>query len=83
MVSRHEIGLPTQMSYGTGGLVSIVSYSRPSLMITLVGTFSVIVKTDCETDGSFYSTTDSDTQASPSSMLADVFMSDCEWLALN
>ena len=83
MVSRHEIGLPTQMSYGTGGLVSIVSYSRPSLMITLVGAFSVIVKTDCETDGSFYSTTHSDTQASPRSILADVFMSDCEWLALN
>ena len=52
-------------------------------MITLVGAFSVIVKTDCETDGSFYSTTHSDTQASPRSMLADVFMSDCEWLALN
>ena len=34
-------------------------------MITLVGAFSVIVKTDCETDGSFYSTTPSDTQASP------------------
>ena len=49
----------------------------------LVGAFSVIVKTDCETDGSFYSTTHSDTQVSPRSMLADVFMSDCEWLALN
>ena len=29
------------------------------------------------------STTHNDTQASPRSMLADVFMSDCEWLALN
>ena len=53
--------------------VSIVSYSCPSLMIivsrtqfhsvfnqekALVGAFSVIVKTGCETDGSFYSTSD-------------------------
>ena len=70
-------------------LVSKVSYSQISLMTivsnvkALVGAFSMIVKTDCETDGSFYSTTPSDTQASPRSMLADVFMSDCEWLALN
>ena len=26
-------------------------------MLTIVGAFSMIVKTDCETDGSFYSTT--------------------------
>ena len=63
-----------------GMLFSIVSYSRPSLVIiasvsqfpvvlnvkTLVGAFnqekalggafSVILKTDCETDGSFYIT---------------------------
>ena len=32
-VSQHEIGSLTQKSKGTGGLVSIVSYSRPSLMI--------------------------------------------------
>ena len=45
-VSQHEIGSASQRSKGTGGLVSIVSYSRPSLMIiasrTLVGAFSVI-----------------------------------------
>ena len=34
-----------------GGLVSIVSYSCPSLII-VVGAFSVIVNTNCETDGS-------------------------------
>ena len=34
MVSRHEIGLPIQKAQETGGLVSIVFYSRPSLMIT-------------------------------------------------
>ena len=33
-----------QTSPNVGGLVSIVSYNRPSLMM--------IVKTDCETDGS-------------------------------
>ena len=33
MVSQHEIGFATQRSYWMGGLVSIVSYSRPSLMI--------------------------------------------------
>ena len=32
-VSQREIGSETQKSKGTGGLVSIVSYSRPSLMI--------------------------------------------------
>ena len=32
-VSQREIGSVTQKSKGTGGLVSIVSYSRPSLMI--------------------------------------------------
>ena len=32
-VSQREIGSATQKSKGTGGLVSIVSYSRPSLMI--------------------------------------------------
>ena len=64
MVSQREIGSVTQKSKGTGGLVSIVSYSRPSLMIialvgafnqekALVGAFSVIVKTGCVTDGSF------------------------------
>ena len=31
--SQHEIGSATQRSYGTGGLVSIVSYSCQSLMI--------------------------------------------------
>ena len=31
MVSRHEIGLPIQKAQETGGLVSIVFYSRPSL----------------------------------------------------
>ena len=45
----------------TGGLVSIVSYSRPAhmkmrlhpnFMVYLPWAFSVIVKTDCETDGS-------------------------------
>ena len=33
------------------------------------GTFSVIVKTDCETDGSFYSTLESGTMSSSSSQL--------------
>ena len=99
MVSRREIGSQMQRSLGKGGLLSIVSYSCPSLMIiapgtqfhvylpwgqhlfsivskqclnsvlnvialvgtfnqekALVGAFSVIVKTDCGTDGSFYST---------------------------
>ena len=32
-VSQREIGSATQKSKGTGGLVSIVSYGRPSLMI--------------------------------------------------
>ena len=32
-VSQREIGSATQKSKRTGGLVSIVSYSRPSLMI--------------------------------------------------
>ena len=42
-VSQREIGSVTQLSQGTGGLVSIVSYSRPSLMEkALVGAFSVI-----------------------------------------
>ena len=33
MVSQREIGSATQRSLGTGGLVSIVSYSHPALMI--------------------------------------------------
>ena len=33
-VSQSEIGSATQKSKGTGGVVSVVSYSRPSLMIT-------------------------------------------------
>ena len=33
MVSRHEIGTPSQRPKGMGWLVSIVSYSRPSLII--------------------------------------------------
>ena len=48
-VSQHKIGSATQRSLGTGGLVSIVSYSRPSFMIIasrtqfhVVGAFSVI-----------------------------------------
>ena len=34
----------------------IVSASQFHVYLALVGAFSVIVKTDCETDGSFYST---------------------------
>ena len=37
-VSQREIGSATQKSKGTGGLVSIVSYSRPSLMIIALRT---------------------------------------------
>ena len=39
-----------------GWLVSIVSYSCRSLRISLVGAFSVIVKTGCGTDGALHST---------------------------
>ena len=42
-VSECEIGSATQKSKRTGGLVSIVSYSRQSLMI-IVGAFSVTVQ---------------------------------------
>ena len=39
-----------------GGLVSIVSYSCRSLRISLVGAFSMNVKTGCGTDGALHST---------------------------
>ena len=60
MVSRHEIGSATQKSLGMGGLVSIkppVPHDNcvgDSISHLLVGAFSVIVKTDCETDGLLY-----------------------------
>ena len=58
MVSRHEIGSPTQRSYRAGGLVSIVSYSSSSRFQPGEGPSGGLLRDYEPSDGTFWSTSD-------------------------
>ena len=55
-VSRHEIGMPTQLSHDLSALNVKVLLGAFNQEKTLVGAFSVIVKTDCGTDDEWSTT---------------------------
>ena len=61
MVNRHKIGTPTHCHWSTSIYHSVLNVKALEGAFNqekaLIGGFSVIVKTGCGTDGSFYSTT--------------------------